>query len=199
LKIESLEGSGKDPISCLFLAEVREDHFMNPAVAFKQRAEGNIIRKSAGYSQKPSGQSTVLIAVSEPEIRKALANMVQYHPLNTIWVDTVEDAKRVMATMRIATCFCGLWLRDGTYREIMHHLRRERVDIPIIIVSGPTSRIESGEYLSAMNIGALDCICYPFQQSHLDAILESAIAAHSPGTTRQAVQIDHDFIQSGAA
>ena len=172
---------------------------MNPAVVLKQRAEGNTIKKSAGYSQKPSGRPTVLIAASDPEIREALANMMLYQPLHTIWVDRVEDAKSIMVTMRIATCFCGLWLQDGTYREIVRHLRREQSDIPIVIVSGPTSPIEHEVYLSAMNIGAFDCICYPFQQTHFDAILESAIATRSRGSSRQAGQFDHDLVQSGPA
>jgi DNA-binding NtrC family response regulator len=171
---------------------------MNSAVALKQRAEGNTIKKAADSSQKPSGRPTVLIALSDPEIRETLANMLQYHPLNTIWVDSVEDVKSVTVTMRIATFFCGLWLQDGTYREIVRHLRRERIDIPIIIVSGPTSPIEYRDYLSAMNIGALDCICYPFQQSHFEAILESAIVANSRGTSIQAEQNDQDFVPSGA-
>ena len=172
---------------------------MNPAVAFKQRAERKTIRKSPRYSQKHSGRPTVLMAVSDPEIRKALANMMQYHPLNTIWVGSVEEVRSVMGTTRIATCFCGLWLQDGTYREIVGHLRRAQMDIPTVIVSGPASPIEFGDYLTAMNVGARDCICYPFQQSHFDAILESAIAAHSRGASRLAGQVDHDLIQSGAA
>ncbi len=73
------------------------------------------------------------------------------------------------------------------------------MDIPIVIVSGPASPIEFGDYLSAMNVGAHDCICYPFQQSHFDVILESAIAAYSRGASTPAGQNEDDFVQSGAA
>ncbi len=45
---------------------------MKPAVAFTQNAQGKIIKKSGGFSQKSPGRPTVLIAVSDPEIRQGL-------------------------------------------------------------------------------------------------------------------------------
>lgn len=153
---------------------------MNLAVAFTQNAQGKIFRNSERYSQEAPGRPAVLIAAVDPDIRKSLADLLRNYRMNCVWVDSVEDVKSVIAKTRFGACFCALWLVDGTYREIVRHFRRERMDIPIVIVSGPASPVEFGDYLSAMNIGAHDCICYPFQQSHFDAIVESAIANHLP-------------------
>lgn len=170
---------------------------MSSAVSFQHRAGGITFKKSAGCSQKSPGRPTVLIAVSDPEVRETLTNMVQFHRLNIIWLESVADVKSATVNMRIDTCLCGFWFQDGTFREIAQHLRRERIDIPIVIVSGPASPIEWEGCLSVMNIGALDCICYPFQQSHFDAILESTIASHLHTTTVLAGQNERDL--GGAA
>jgi DNA-binding NtrC family response regulator len=140
-----------------------------------------------------------LIATVDPEIQEGLADLLQIASINAIWVSSVGDVKTLVARERIAACLCGFWLQDGTYREVIRHLRRQRMDIPAIIVSGPACPHEYRDYLAAMNLGALDFLCYPYQKFDFERMLESAIAAHSRSMHQESSETDHDFRERGAA
>ena len=171
---------------------------MNPAVALKERVEG-ILRKSSDMDvEQDPGRPNVLVATVDPEIRIGLAELLEAFPLNAIWLKSVEAAKNMLSKERIAACLCGFWLQDGTYRELVRHVRRERVAIPVIIVSAPTCPHEYQDYLAAMNIGALDFLCYPYKKSDLERMLRLAIETHSRSTRRQASMIGPDLQAPGA-
>ena len=121
-------------------------------------------------------KSSILIATIDPDIRSGLTDIFQTFSLNMIWSKGVEAAKSVLARERIAACLCGFWLQDGTYRELVRYIRRQRVDIPVIIVSPPACPNEYRDYLSAINIGALDFLSHPYRKSDLERMLPSAIA-----------------------
>jgi len=140
-----------------------------------------------------------LIATIDTEIREALADLLEIASINAIWVGSVEDVKTLVAREKIAACLCGFWLQDGTYREVIRHLRRERIDIPAIIVSAPACPQEYRDYLAAMNLGALHFLCYPYQKLDFERMLESAIARHSRSMRQQVSENDHDFRERGAA
>ena len=158
---------------------------MNPAVVLRDRIEANFVRRYPVDRKQIPGRPTVLVAAVDPEIRRSLSDLLRSLPINTIWTYGVEDVKRVLAGEEIAACLCGFWLQDGTYREIIRHARRGRMDVPIIIVSAPNCPQEYRDYLAAMNIGALDFLCHPYQQVELEEMLESAIAGYSSSLRRQ--------------
>lgn len=174
---------------------------MNPAIVLRGQVGNNFTRKSATNIRRTPDRPTVLIATVDTEIRQGLADLLEIASINAIWVGSVEDVKTIVAKERIAACLCGFWLQDGTYREVIRHLRRGRLDIPAIIVSAPACPHEYRDYLAAMNLGALDFLCHPYQQSDLDRMLESAISAHSRSIRRQAFNgdKDQDFRERGAA
>ena len=172
---------------------------MNPAVALRERVEKIFRRKFETSIHRTPGRPTVLIATVDPEIRESLAGLLEVASINAIWVASVEDVKAVVARERIAICFCGFWLQDGTYREVIRHLRRERIDIAAIIVSAPATPHEYRDYLAAMNLGTLDFLCYPYQKSDFERMLVSAIAAHSPSDVQQSPKSNFDFRERGAA
>jgi DNA-binding NtrC family response regulator len=172
---------------------------MNPAVVLRERVESNFMRKSVTSIQRTPGRPTVLIATIDTEIREALAALLEIASLNAIWVGSVEDVKTLVTREGIAACLCGFWLQDGTYREVIRHLRRERMDIPAIIVSAPSCPQEYRDYLAAMNLGALDFLSYPYQKSEFERMLESAITAHSRSIREQDSENGFDFRERGAA
>jgi DNA-binding NtrC family response regulator len=172
---------------------------MNPAVALRERVESYFTRKSVKSIKRTPGRPTVLIATIDTEIREALADLLEMASLNAIWVGSVEDVKTLIARKGIAACLCGFWLQDGTYREVIRHLRRERLDIPAIIVSAPSCPQEYRDYLAAMNLGALDFLSYPYQKSEFERMLESAIAAHSRSGRQEDPENNFDFRERGAA
>jgi DNA-binding NtrC family response regulator len=172
---------------------------MNPAVALRERVEKIFRRKFETSIHRTPGRPTVLIATIDPEIRESLARLLEVASINAIWVGSVEDVKAVVAKGGIVACLCGFWLQDGTYREVIRHLRRERIDVPAIIVSAPATPHEYRDYLAAMNLGTLDFLCYPYQKSDFEKMLVSAIAAHSPSNVQQSPESNFDFRERGAA
>jgi DNA-binding NtrC family response regulator len=172
---------------------------MNPAIVLKGQVEGNHARTSGTPFRPSPNRSTVLIATVDPDIREGLADLLEVSLINAIWVGSVEDVKIIVARERIVACLCGFWLQDGTYREVIRHLRRERLDIPAIIVSAPACPQEYRDYLAAMNLGALDFLCHPYKQSDFDRMLESAIGANVLSAHGQASEQDQNYRERGAA
>jgi DNA-binding NtrC family response regulator len=172
---------------------------MNLAVVLRERVESYFTRKSVKSIKRTPGRPTVLIATIDTEIREALADLLEMASINAIWVGSVEDVKTIVARERIAACLCGFWLQDGTYREVIRHLRRERLDIPAIIVSAPSCPQEFRDYLAAMNLGTLEVLCYPYQKSEFERVLESAISAHSRSAHQEVPESSFDFRERGAA
>ena len=173
--------------------------FMNPAVVLRVRAEGNGFRQLAASVHPAPGRPAVLIATVDPEIREGLANLLEITSVNAIWVSSVEDVKALVARERIVACLCGFWLQDGTYREVVQHLRRERINVPAIIVSAPACPQEYRDILAAMNLGALDFLPYPYQLSDFERMLGSVIAANSRWKHEQSSGNGHDLRERGAA
>ncbi len=132
-----------------------------------------------GSFENTSKNSSVLIATVDADIYSGLSELFQTFSLNTIWSKSVEAAKRVLVRERVAACFCGFWLQDGTYRELVSHIRRQRVDIPMIIVSPPSCPHEYRDYLSAINICALDFLYHPFCKSDLARWLASGMGGNT--------------------
>jgi DNA-binding NtrC family response regulator len=161
---------------------------MNPAVALKDKVEGILKRKSETDIESAPERPTVLIATVNLEICSGLKEVFQGFSLNTIWMKGVEASKGVLANRRIAACLCGFWLQDGTYRELVRHIRRENMAIPVIIVAEPECPHEYRDYVAAMNIGALNFLSHPYRKSDLEGMLRLAIGAQTR-TVRQQTSI----------
>ena len=122
---------------------------------------------------------TVLLATNDPEIRENIAELLQFFPLKTVWAKGMEEVKSVIVGESVAVCLCGFWLVDGTYRDVVRHLKSQRVEIPAVIVCAPACPHEYSEYLAALKIKAFDFICHPYLETDMERILRSAIEAHN--------------------
>jgi CheY-like chemotaxis protein len=174
---------------CIAGNEVNWDHLkrkralggvhMNPVLVLNERTETNPAHKATQSSASSLDSETLLIATIDQDIRAALAELLESAGVKGLWVSSVKEVKALIARQPISACLCGFWLQDGTYREIIRHLRKERMDIPAIIVSTPTCPQEFRDYLAAMNLGALDVLSYPYEQSDFERMLEVAIPSRS--------------------
>ena len=171
---------------------------MSSAVALKERVEGILRKRPEMDVEHAPDRPTVLIATIDPEIRSGLTELFQAFSLNTIWLKGVGAAKSILSKEKIAACLCGFWLQDGTYRELVRHVRRERAEIPVIIVSAPACPNEYRDYLAAMNIGALDFLCHPYRKSDLENMLRSALGAQTRWMRQQGC-MSQDLQPRGAA
>src|SRR6201987_6284180 len=118
---------------------------------------------------------TVLVATAEPAIGTSMRDLVYGYQIKAVWARGVEEVRAVLARETVAACFCGFWLIDGTYREIVRLLKRQPVEIPAIIVCAPSCPQEYRDYLAALNLRAFDFLCHPYRKADLERILEAAI------------------------
>lgn len=162
--------------------------YMNPVLVLNERIENKTAYKSGSTYSKSSDSLRVLIATVDHEIRTALTEFLESANIEAIWVTSVKDMKARLADRKISACFCGFWLQDGTYREVIRHLRLEKMNIPAIIISAPACPQEFRDYLTAMNLGSLDVLSYPYQQDEFERMLEFAIPSRSASARQSAVE-----------
>src|SRR6202046_5611061 len=155
---------------------------MNPAITNEETAA----RKQLEVSELSGPKATVLVATNDLEIREHLAEVLQLFPLRTIWAKGLEEVKSVLLRESVTACLCGFWLVDGTYRDVVRHLKQQPVEVPGIIVCAPSCPHEYRDYLAALNIRAFDFICHPYRKSDIERTLRSAIDAHN-GSARSRV------------
>jgi len=165
---------------------------MNSAVVVKAKAEG-APKKVSDIVERRSEMPTILIATVAPEICSDLKELLQTHFFNIVWAKGVEAAKSMLAKEKIVACLCGFWLQDGTYRELVRHIRRENMEIPLILVSEPDCPHEYRDYLAAMNIGALDFLCHPYRKSDLEGMLRLAMSEQTRSVRPQAPLVGPDL------
>lgn len=122
---------------------------------------------------------TVLVAAIDWQVRIGLSTVLPCFTINTVWVASVAEASRVLGSKNISACLCGFWLRDGAFKDLARYMRRSEVKVPVIAVSAPACRNEYRDFLAAINMGAFDFICHPYQKSDLDRVLRQAITAHT--------------------
>jgi DNA-binding NtrC family response regulator len=122
---------------------------------------------------------TVLIAALDWQVRSGLSAALKTFAIHTEWVSSVSEATRVLAAKDVSACLCGYWLEDGTFKDLARHIRRSTAKIPMIAVSAPSCRNEYRDYLAAMNIGAFEFLCHPYQKTDLDRVLRQAVTAHA--------------------
>jgi hypothetical protein len=190
-----------DPVKFPFFNYIREESIMNSAVVLKAKAEEapKKPKKMSDTVEHGAGIPTILIATVAPEICGDLKGLLQTFSFNTIWSKGVEGAKSVLAKERIVACLCGFWLQDGTYRELVRHIRRENMEIPVILVSEPDCPHEYRDYLAAMNIGALDFLCHPYRKSDLEGMLRLAMGERKRALRQQAPLVGPDLHPRQAA
>ncbi|HEX3766793.1 MAG TPA: hypothetical protein VHT72_00375 [Puia sp.] len=165
----------------------------------EKRTENNSNHKATQANGNSLDSQSLLIATIDPDIRAALSDLLEGAGIKGIWASSVKEVKALIAKNSVSACLCGFWLQDGTYREIIQHLRRERMDIPTVIVSAPTCPQEFRDYLAAMNLGALDVLSYPYEQSDFERMLDFAIPSRSSSVPQQTPEKITSFEVRGAA
>ena len=82
----------------------------NANIAQLENLENIDLRKS---------QATALIATNDPEIHENMSELLAPFSVETVWSKGLEEVKYVLARQKVSVCFCGFWLLDGTYRDVV--------------------------------------------------------------------------------
>ena len=116
----------------------------------------SILDRNAGEPFPPVADSpTVLVATIDPVISDSMRDLLQMYPLRTLWARGVGEVRALLSKENVAACFCGFWLTDGTYRDVVRLLKRRPVEIPAIIVCEPACPNEYRDYLASLHIPRL--------------------------------------------
>jgi hypothetical protein len=154
-----------------------ERHSFMANLAPLNPTSSRVMRYETGQSiHIGSAQPTILVATVDNAIANSMRELLEIYPLRTVWAKGVDEVKSVLARENVAACFCGFWLVDGTYRDVVRHLRRQQVEIPAIVVCEPACPHEYRDYLAALNIRAFDFICHPYRKTDMERILRTAIS-----------------------
>jgi DNA-binding NtrC family response regulator len=131
---------------------------------------------SAEQFQPAVPQPAVLVATMDPVINDSMRDLLRIYPLRTLWAKSVGEVRALLAKENVAACFCGFWLIDGTYRDVVRLLKRPPLEIPAIIVCEPACPNEYRDYLASLNIRAFDFICHPYRKTDLERILRATLS-----------------------
>jgi DNA-binding NtrC family response regulator len=146
----------------------------------QRAANGNVTsvsRCDAVETAEPSpAQITILVATAEPAISASMRDLLDAYPLRTIWARGVNEVRSALSRETVDACFCGFWLIDGTYRDVVRHLKRQPTEIPAIVVCAPSCPQEYRDYLAALNLRAFDFLCHPYRRMDLERILRATIS-----------------------
>ena len=143
------------------------------------RAAGQQLHVGRGLASGQERLKRVLLATTDLEIRQSIGHILQGYKIKTLLASGLQEIKSALTRNDIAACFCGFWLVDGTYRDVVRYLRLQRADIPVIVVCARTCSQEFRDYLSALNIRACDFISYPYREIDIERILQSSIGLQS--------------------
>ncbi len=163
---------------------------MNQAATRTKNPAVSLHPDSAAQFQSSVEQPVVLIATTHPVISFNMGALLEMYPLRTLWAQSVGEVRASLAKENLAACFCGFWLGDGTYRDVVRLLKRQSVEVPAIIVCEPACSNEYRDYLAALNIRAFDFICHPYRKTDLERILQATLSQRALAARRRGSMLD---------
>src|SRR5580692_11273122 len=149
---------------------------MDQAASVTKNLATFLHRDPAAQFQSSVEHPVVLVATTDPVISDNMRSLLQMYPLRT--------------KENVAACFCGFWLVDGTYRDVVRLLKRQPVEIPAIIVCEPACPNEYRDYLAALNIRAFDFICHPYRKTDLERILQATLSERALAARLRGSMVD---------
>lgn len=118
----------------------------------------------------------ILIVDDEDDIRMLISGVLEDEGYETREASSAEAAVEEVAARRPSLVILDIWLEgsrlDGM--ELLHILRREHPEVPVVMISGHGS-IETA--VQAIKVGAYDYIEKPFKTDRLILIVSRAIEA----------------------
>jgi DNA-binding NtrC family response regulator len=163
---------------------------MDQAAPASKNSATVLHRELAAQFQPSLEQPVVLVATTDPVISDSMRALLQMYPLRTLWAKGVGEVRALLAKENVAACFCGFWLVDGTYRDVVRLLKRQPVEVPAIIVCEPACPNEYRDYLAALNIRAFDFICHPYRKTDLERILQATLSERARAARLRGSMVD---------
>lgn len=114
----------------------------------------------------------VVIASSDVESRRALANMLERLGVEPFLTSTVRECKEILAINRVGLIFCSCTLVDGNCYDLLNASRSGRPKPMVVVTSSVT---DWDEFLEAMRLGAFDVIASPCRSTDVEWMILQAL------------------------
>jgi DNA-binding NtrC family response regulator len=163
---------------------------MDQTTPLTNKFSGILHRDSEQQLQPVGALPTVLVATVDPGISNGMGDLMQMYPLRTLWAKGVGEVRALLAKENVAACFCGFWLIDGTYRDVVRLLKGRPMEIPAIIVCEPACPNEYRDYLASLQIRAFDFICHPYRKTDLERILHATLSERAHAARLRGSMVD---------
>jgi hypothetical protein len=173
-----------------FRAKPDRNPAMDQAASVSKNPATVLHRESAVQSQPSSEQPIVLVATTDPVSCDNMRALLQMYPLRTLWAKGVGELRALLAKENVAACFCGFWLVDGTYRDVVRLLKRQPMEVPAIMLCEPACPNQYRDYLAALNIRAFDFICHPYRKTDLERILQATLSERAHAARLRGAMVD---------
>jgi two-component system, NtrC family, response regulator PilR len=123
---------------------------------------------------------SVLIVDDEPDIRELLDITLSRMGLQTHSAATLQEARKLIATVKPDLCLTDMRLPDGNGISLVEHIQQEFPHIPVAMITAHGS-VEAA--ISALKAGAFDFISKPIELDTLRRLVSSALQLE--GDTRR--------------
>lgn len=113
-----------------------------------------------------------LVAVPDSRGRIALTSSLAAKGIDPIFASTVRETRNILRHEDVAVVFCGSWLGDGGFEDVLAENAKLTPSVPVVVCS---PSYDSGQYMDVMSRGAFDFIAFPYSGKEIDWILNSAL------------------------
>ena len=118
--------------------------------------------------------TSILLVDDEPHILANLKQIFSARGYSVSVADGGEEALVMLKTQKFDVCVLDLLMSDVSGHDVMDRIRRDRLDISVVILSGDTS-IDAA--ISALTHRAYAFVKKPFQPETLIKTIDDAVAA----------------------
>jgi DNA-binding NtrC family response regulator len=113
----------------------------------------------------------IVIASSDSNHRRALADILKQQEIVPICTSTVRECRDVLAKEIVGLVSCDPKLTDGGYRDLISEARSVNSRVRLVVTSRQASW---DEFLEAMRVGAFDVIAAPCRPKDLEWMIIQA-------------------------
>ena len=117
-------------------------------------------------------QDRVLVIDDEPDIRELLAMTLARMDLKCTTVETIKQARDLLAKEHFDLCLTDMRLPDGNGIDLVRHIQEIYPDMPVAVITA-YGNVESA--VDALKAGAFDFVSKPVQLNDLRELVSSAL------------------------
>jgi len=134
----------------------------------------------------------LLLVEDDPILGRSLHVTLETEGYAVDWVQSLSDARTNVREKKPHLFVLDVNLPDGSGYDLLSEIRKERTDVPVILL---TAKTDEDSVVRGLNLGANDYVRKPFGQKELLARISSALRvpmnAAKPGSLRyESLSID---------